>query len=882
MAAKNTPVMEQHARAKRAYPDAVVFFRLGDFYEMFGDDAVLCSRLLNLTLTSREKGKPNEVPMAGVPHHAAHNYIGRLLALGHRVALCEQMADPKLCKGIVPREVVRVLTPGLITQDEHLIAGENNWLAALHVGATHTGLALLDISTGELRSARVSDLAAALGELAHASAREVLVACGEGVVADAELLTTVEAALGKSAVHEDRPLDVQDVATVLGSLEGEALLLDLEQRLAVARVLRFARECTPGVELPVRAIAHFSLNDAMVIDANAQRHLELTTSNSGDSKATLLACIDLTQSPMGARLLRRRLLAPLMTLESIERRHDEVECMVQHAVVRARLRTALSEVGDLERLVARVILGEASPKDLGAIRDGLLAATRAVEALEQLPPKTRAVHGPGGEGPLTDGLARVRDRLVGALVERPPALNKEGAVFSEGFDPELTRLETVRRDGADLIVRLESRLREETNIQSLKARYTRVFGWYLEVSKAALNKVPKAWRRKQTVAGGERFTLDDLDDLATQIASAEENHRARERELLRELLLSVAGEADAIAKLGQELAILDVASSLAELAQRHDYVRPRMDNGGVLEVQEGRHPVVERLAAGAAQTRFVPNDVSLDLSGGRLWVITGPNMAGKSTFLRQVALITILAQIGSFVPAKSARIGLVDRVLSRVGASDDLARGQSTFMVEMRETADILRHATPRSLVILDEIGRGTSTFDGLAIAWAVTEHLDTVCRCRALFATHYHELTALDEQSPQIVNYSVSAREQDGEVVFLHRVVPGPVSQSYGVAVAKLAGLPASVLRRAAELLAAFEGAPAEGEVPKGKARRARNVGQLDLFARGQQRSEAPPVATLVPVAEGEVLQTLRSLDPNRLAPLDALQLVIALKAKL
>ncbi|HEX2731650.1 MAG TPA: DNA mismatch repair protein MutS [Polyangiaceae bacterium] len=868
--------MEQHARAKREHPDAIVFFRLGDFYEMFGEDAILCSRLLNLTLTSREKGKPNEVPMAGVPHHAAHAYIGRLLALGHRIALCEQMADPKLCKGIVPREVVRVLTPGLITHDEHLVAAQNNWLATLHVGRERVGIALLDISTGELRSAALADVAAALAELSHAAPREVLCGAEAGACSEAELLSDVQRVLATRAVHLDAPIDAEQLATTLEALQTDAQSLDPQQKYAVARALRFAAACTPGVELPVRAIARFSPSDSLVIDPNAQRHLELLESNSGDPKATLLSAINFTESPMGGRLLRQRLLSPLLDPREIGRRLDAVELWVSESVARSKLRTALSELGDLERLIARVILGETSPKDLGAIRDGLGAAASALAIVAKLSANAKKIL---EFEPEPEALAVLGQRLKDALVERPPAANKEGAVFRSGFDPELTELDQLKRNGSELIVALEARLREATNITSLKARYTRVFGWYLEVSKSALSKVPKSWRRKQTVAGGERFTLDELDELAERIASAEESHRARERALLKELTQAVAEQAASITHVARRLAEWDVAQSFAELAQRHDYVRPAIDSSGKLVILEGRHPVVERLGANpSAGGGFVPNDVQLDLEQGRLWVITGPNMAGKSTFLRQVALISILAQVGSYVPAKQAEIGVVDRVLSRVGASDNLAQGQSTFMVEMQETAEILRAATPRSLVILDEIGRGTSTFDGLAIAWAVAEHLDQVCRCRALFATHYHELTALADQSQHIENHSVSAREQGGDVVFLHRLIAGPASQSYGVAVAKLAGLPESVLGRARTLLSAFEGKDSGSTVAPHKPRRVGNVNQLSLFGSAPT-AVAPPVRS---PGESEVLHSLRNSDPNRLSPLEALQLLISLRSKL
>ncbi|MEN9577415.1 MAG: mismatch repair ATPase MutS [Pseudomonadota bacterium] len=862
---KLTPVMQQHAAAKQAYPDAVLFFRLGDFYEMFGDDAVLCARVLDLTLTSRNKDNPDESPMAGVPHHAAHAYIGRLLHAGYQVAICEQMADPKLVKGIVPREVVRVVTPGLVTADEHLKARENNWLAGVDISgdARQVAIALLDISTAELRVAAVIDVAALLVTLAQAAPREVLLGSEDPALYQAAL----ESVVRKTVLREDPALLVEDEALALRGLENDAKLLSAAERRAACRVLRFARACNPREELPVRAIGRFEPSATLVIDPSAQRHLELVESNSGDRKATLLSVIDETLTPAGARLLRSRLLAPLTDVPSIRRRQDGVELFRVHAGVREQLRSALRGVNDMERVVSRVLLREASPKDLAALRDSLQASAQAVRLLSSL--DDPAVEESLALSPDEDIVQDVEAELAAALVERPPALAKEGAIFQDSYDPQLSEYETTRKNGAELVVALETRLKDKTGISTLKVRYTRVFGWYLEVTKSALKKVPKDWRRKQTIANGERYTLDELDELAEKISLAEDLYRSRELELLRTLNETVRGAAQRVRALTAKVAAWDVAAALAAVAHRFDYARPEVHDGTALRIRDGRHPVVERLAAAG---RFVPNDVSIDSETERMWIITGPNMAGKSTFLRQVALITILAQMGSFVPASSASIGVVDRVLSRVGASDDLARGESTFMVEMRETAQILRYATARSLVILDEIGRGTSTFDGLAIAWAVAEHLDTALRSRALFATHYHELTQMAAESEHVRNMSVSAKERDGEIAFLHRLIDGAASRSYGVAVAKLAGLPESVLARAAALLLAFEEQPTGGETVRVPLKPRKNLNQLDLFA-------APSVPES---RDQEVLATLRAVNVERLAPLDALQLMAQLKKRL
>ncbi len=866
MSARATPVMQQHAAAKRAYPDAIVFFRLGDFYEMFGDDAVLVARLLDLTLTSRNRGKPDEIPMAGVPHHAAHSYLARLLELGHKVAICEQMADPSKVKGIVPREVVRVVTPGLVTDRDQLVAGNNNFLAAVDATESEAAIALLDVSTGELRAAALPDAAAVLAEISRAAPREILIGSEGDEPARAALEASVRA-LGVTASRRDRSLSDADVAAALGPLSREAEVLPRAARRAAARALRFARECNPGVDLPVRRVADWDPSNLLVIDRTAQSHLELVESVSGNKQATLLGVIDATVTPAGARLLRRRLLGPLVDVERIRRRLDQVELFVQNPRLREDLRGALDGVGDLERLSTRAALGEATPRDLGALRDGLKAAANAVSVLS-------AVNDPllgetlGLAARPVDVVADLAEALERALVERPPAQPKDSQIFRRGYDAELDELDALKQSGAERMVELEARLRQQTQVSTLKVRYTRVFGWYIEVSRGQAGRVPEHFRRKQTVATGERYSTDELDELADKITHAEERHRERELDLLKGLVTSAGAESERIRELAARLARWDVSAALADVAHRYDYCRPNVDASDVLTVRDGRHPVVERLAAVG---RFVPNDVDLNLAKERLWLITGPNMAGKSTLLRQLALTVILAQMGSYVPARSARIGVVDRVLSRVGASDNLARGESTFMVEMRETAEILRGATSRSLVILDELGRGTSTFDGLAIAWAVAEYLDEVVGCRALFATHYHELTALSESSQHAANYSVSAREVDGEVVFLHRVVRGAASRSYGVAVAKLAGLPESVLARAHALLGTLE---AGGHIEKAARRgeKRRNDDQLQLFgSRGaEDRTRA------------EVVETLRMLDVDRMTGLEALQLISRLKLKL
>jgi DNA mismatch repair protein MutS len=866
MSARLTPVMLQHAAAKRAHPDAIVFFRLGDFYEMFGDDAVVAAPLLELTLTSRNKGKADEIPLAGIPHHAAAGYIARLLQLGHKVAICEQMADPSKVKGIVPREVVRVITPGLVTEREHLESNANNFLAAIEVTSAGVGVSLFDFSTGELLAAELSDVPSALAELSRARPREILLGF-ETEGTPREGVAAAVAALGRAALREDAELSDADMPKALGELVDEAASLSAAARRAVARALRFARACNPGVELPARRIGRWEPAALLAIDRVAQAHLELVESVSGSREATLIGVIDATHTPMGARLLRRRLLAPLTDVERIRRRLDLVESLVVHSRLREELKRELTQIGDIERLAVRASLRAATPRDLGALRDGLSAARALAAVLGGVTdPGLRETLGVTASG--LDTVPELCALLERALVARPPAQPKDGEIFRPEFDAELAELAELRKSGTERMVELEGRLKQETGIATLKIRFTRVFGWYIEVSRGQSGRVPEHYRRKQTVATGERYATPELDELADRIAHAEELHRERELALLAEIGAESARESERVKALAREIGRWDVAASMADTAHRHDYCRPTVDSSDQIVIRDGRHPVVERLAA---QGRFVPNDVDLDLERERLWLITGPNMAGKSTLLRQVALSVILAQMGSFVPARSARIGVVDRVLSRVGASDNLAGGESTFMVEMRETAEILRKATRRSLVILDEIGRGTSTFDGLAIAWAVAEYLDEAVCCRALFATHYHELTALGEGSAHAANYSVSARELDGDVVFLHRLVAGAASRSYGVAVAKLAGLPEAVLARARALLATLESGGAAPAGPKSRAKAA-NQDQLQLFGARSVETRG----------HAELIETIRAIDLDRLTGLEALQFLARLKQKL
>jgi DNA mismatch repair protein MutS len=870
--ASQTPVMRQYLAAKAAYPDALLFFRMGDFYELFFEDAVVAARALDLTLTARNKGSADEIPMAGVPHHAASAYVQRLLERGFNVAICEQMADPSKVKGLVPRAVVRVATPGITYDDAGIEARQNHYLAAVERDpAGGFGLAALDLSTGELLACEGADSAAALSELVRLDPREVLFATGAEDLArqlvqvrPRAVVRTVRDAL--SADEADEVLDAQ-----LGAGQARASTASAVTRRAAARCLRTARACEAGRPLPVSRLSVYELRDTLAIDEATQSHLELVRAVDGGERGSLLHEVDVTRTAPGARLLRRRLLAPRTGVAEIRRLHDGVELFVAHPGMRAELRQRLDEIGDVERLAVKLALDRTAPRDLVALRRSLAALPAVAGTLASCPePGAREALGVEGAAAWIDTCQDLHDLLARAVADDPPPRASDGGVVRDGFDAELDEARELMRGGQRMIVDLEARLREASAIAGLKLRYTRVFGWYIEVTRAHLGKAPAAWRRKQTIATGERFTCGELDALADKLAHAEERASVREAELVARLVRDLASHAERLRAVASRLAGWDVAAALAEVAHRNDWTRPEIDDSEELVLEDARHPVVERLAAGG---HFVPNDVSLGAGEGRprLWLVTGPNMAGKSTLMRQVAIAVILAQMGSFVPARRARIGVVDRVLTRVGASDNLSRGESTFMVEMKETANVLRLARHRSLVVLDEIGRGTSTYDGLAIAWAVAEHLHDTIACRAMFATHYHELTELaSTRAPTCENWSVSAREHEGDVVFLHKLQRGAASRSYGVACARLAGVPEPVLARARALLGELErgdalpsGAPSSLRARSGRP-------QLDLF-------DAPGVAS--PAETHPALDTLRAVDVDRVTPLEALQMLAHLK---
>jgi DNA mismatch repair protein MutS len=845
--ATETPLMQQYRDIKARHPQTILFFRMGDFYEMFEDDAKLAARELGLTLTSRNNGGAAEVPLAGVPVKAATEYLRRLIAKGHRVAIAEQIEDPKLAKGVVRRAVVETVTPGTVLTDDWLVKNRNNFLVAVDARGTAVGLASLDITTGELTLEVVAatDLESAL---ARYEARELVLPAESGVTAGPATVTTRE------AWEFDPALAREDLCRTYGvaSLDGLGVARDDAPALGAAgALLRYARELKPGGLPHLARPTIVRRGDMMPLDDMTRRNLELVEplrAGAEGGGATLLEVIDRTLTPMGGRLLRRWLLAPLVDPAAINARLEAVETLVKDGRGRERLREALDGVRDLERLAGRAALGRATPRELGALRD----------SIQRLPD----VAGAHSLSLTLDLLAEIGAELARALVERPPAQLDEGDAIQPGYDPELDELKATRDGGKQYIAALQARERERTGIGSLKVGFNKVFGYYLEVTNTHRERIPADYERRQTLTGAERYVTPELKDYEAKVLGAEERIAAHEADVVDQLRRRVGAEITRVQRSAAVLAQLDVWAALADVAERERYVRPEITADFGLELEGSRHPVVElMMAGGGGREAFIPNDVVLD-EAGRVMLLTGPNMAGKSTLLRQVGLCVVLAQIGSFVPCRRAKIGVVDRLFTRVGASDNLVRGQSTFMVEMSETSAILHAATARSLVLLDEIGRGTSTYDGVAIAWAVTECLHNSIGCKTIFATHYHELTQLTEELEHVRNFNVAVREVGDEIVFVHRLEPGGADRSYGIHVGRLAGLPDAVVTRAWQVLKLLE---AGHHVAKQRAPAPLDATQLGLFA-------LPP---------DPLLLELDGLDVNTLSPLEALNRLAAWKKR-
>ncbi|MBI5453890.1 MAG: DNA mismatch repair protein MutS [Deltaproteobacteria bacterium] len=844
-----TPAMRQYLDIKALHKDAILFFRMGDFYEMFFDDALLASRALGIALTSRDRER--KVPMCGVPYHSAASYIARLVKDGHKVAICEQTTDPEESKGIVERAVVKVITPGIALDEELLDPKANNFIASACLNGKRAGFAYMDVSTGEFRATVLASLSALHDEIRRIRPLELLVEHGAGVAFESSDLPVKKVTPLPAYDFDYRPAsDKLSARFGTKSLDGFGLSELVDGVRAAGALLAYASETQKGDLSHVTRCTPYYTEDYLVMDASTRRNLEITENlRTGGREGTLLELLDRTRTAMGGRRLRSWLVHPLKDIAPIRDRQEGVAELLDKREARAALKGSLSRLYDLERLSVRASLGAAGPRDLVALKDSLKVVPELVDTLSGFGSALlRDVSA------ALDAVPEASSLIERAIIDTPPVNTRDGGFIKAGYDATLDELRSIRSGGKDWIAALESSERARTGINSLKVGYNRVFGYYIEVTKANLSSVPADYIRKQTLVGAERFITPALKEWEDKILSAEEKSIALEARLFSAVLSETARYSERVRRTSEAVSMLDALISFAEAASDGGYTRPVVDDSDILEIEGGRHPVVERLS----KDGFVSNDLALD-SATRVVILTGPNMAGKSTYLRQNALIILLAQIGSFVPALRARIGVVDRIFTRVGASDDLARGHSTFMVEMNETANILNNATPRSFIVLDEIGRGTSTFDGLSIAWAVVEYLHDRqdIAAKTLFATHYHELTDLSLTRERVKNYNMAVKEWNDKIIFLRKVVPGGASRSYGIQVARLAGLPGDVITRAKEILKNLE----SGEL---------NSSGVPRISVETDRRDPRQLSLLG--GRDEVRERLKELEIERMTPLDAL----------
>ncbi len=861
--AEMTPMMRQYQEIKEQNKDAILFFRLGDFYEMFNEDAQLVSQELDLTLTTRDRSKPEEerTPMCGVPYHSCDGYIARLIAKGYKVAICEQTEDPSQAKGLVKRDIIRVVTPG--TVDASMLEDSRaNYICGIYMDGECAGLCFCDVTTGRTHATAFSGpglLDRAVNELGRFSPAEAVL--NDGAFSQRELVELLREKLGCLAQNcGERRFRLEEAAGRVERQYGRDLAEKIPSPAAVMALgglLSYLYETQKTDLSYIRELEYYEEGRFMELDLAARRNLELTQTLRGKEKrGSLLWALDRTKTAMGARLLRGWLERPLLNVAAINRRLGAVEALVKDSMGREELILALGGIQDMERLIGRIVYGSAGGRDMASLRASL---EKLPNLKERLSPFSAGRLGELAEG--LDLMEDVRDLLRRAIVEDPPFSVREGGFIQAGYDREVDRLRDILSGGKGVIAEVEAREKEKTGIKSLKVGYNKVFGYYIEVSKSYYSQVPADYIRKQTLANCERYITQELKDLEHTILTASDRVVALEYELFTRLRGEIGSRMGRIQAAAAAVAELDALCSFAAVAAKQNYCRPLVDESGVIEIHDGRHPVVERVLKNVL---FVPNDTYMGQQENRVAIITGPNMAGKSTYMRQVALITLMAQVGSFVPARAARIGVVDRIFTRIGASDDLSAGQSTFMVEMTEVADILKHATSRSLLILDEIGRGTSTFDGMSIARAVLEHCADRKKlgAKTLFATHYHELTELEEALPGVKNYNIAIKSRGDDIVFLRKILPGGADRSYGIEVAKLAGLPESVVKKARAILKDLESA--SGHTPQ-------------LLA-------APPAeqVSLAALGEAEAVDRLRRTQPETLTPLEALNLLYELKQKL
>jgi len=866
--------MRQYRKIKAQYPDAIVLFRMGDFYETFEEDAKIAARVLGIALTKRANGAAADVPLAGFPHHALDTYLHKLVRAGYKVAICEQLEDPKLAKGIVKRDVVEVITPGVALTDKLLDNRSNNFVCAIYFKDEKVGFAFADVSTGEFYASEVS-----VNELRNfldtISPSEILFCKTqkdkvEQAIGDIQIkpaLTKLEDWVFKY----DYAFETLTNHFQTQSLKGFGID-DIELGVICAgAVMHYLQETQKTKLIHIKKISRYDTGDYMLLDSATKRNLEIAVSYLGETTyGTLFSVIDKTQTPMGARLLKKWVLRPLKKIEPIRKRLEAVKELYENSNLRKNLFEILGEIGDVERLISRIAIrshipgttGRANPKDLINLKESLKKIPKIKSLLSNSSSETlQKIH------KLLNPLQEVVDLIENAIVDEPPSTVSDGGVIRDGYNAELDELRFIARSSKEFIANLQQKERERTGIPSLKIDYNSVFGYYIEVTKAHLDKIPEDYIRKQTLVNAERFITPELKEYEEKIFTAEEKISALEAELFNQIREKVSGYTEEIQKNAQLIAMLDCFVSLAEVAVENNYTCPMVDESDVIEIKGGRHPVVEKILP--VGEKFVPNDVLLDNGENQILIITGPNMSGKSVFLRQVGLIVLLAQIGSFVPADYARVGIVDRIFTRVGASDNIAGGESTFLVEMHEMANILNNATPRSLILLDEVGRGTSTFDGISIAWAITEYIHENIKAKTIFATHYHELNELAELFPRIKNFKADVKELGDKIIFLHKIVPGYADHSYGIEVAKMAGLPEEVTERAKEILINLE---QKELTPQGKGKR--KISKEILKEKFQ--------ISLFEMSDSKLREEILNLDIDNMTPVQALMKLNELKGKI
>ncbi len=879
MASKMTPMMQQYLQTKEEYPDCILFYRLGDFYEMFFDDAITASKELEITLTGKNCGLEERAPMCGVPYHAVDSYLNRLVSKGYKVAICEQMEDPKLAKGIVKRDVIRIVTPGTNLDMQALDETKNNYIMSIVYIADRFGLSVADVTTGEYMVTEIESSGKMMDELTKFMPSEII--CNEAFYMSGMNLDDLKNRLGITIYSLDAWYfdDALCRKTLMEHFQVKSLQgLGLEDydcgMIAAGALLKYLEETQKNSLSHLSRLTTYTTGNYMVLDSSTRRNLELVeTLREKQKRGSLLWVLDKTKTAMGARTLRKYVEQPLIDKASIKKRQDAIEELKNNAICREEIREYLGPVYDLERLVGKITYQSANPRDLIAFQSSLSMLPPIKCILEDMQSELlKEIYGE------MDTLEELCTLVKEAIMEDPPLAMKEGGIIREGYNEEVDRLRRAKSDGKGWLAELEAKEREKTGIKNLRIRYNKVFGYYLEVTNSFKNLVPDYYVRRQTLANAERYIIPELKELEDTILGAEDRLCALEYELYCEVRNKIAGEILRIQTTAKAIAKLDVIASLALVAERNNYVRPKINEKGVIDIKDGRHPVVEKMIP---NDMFICNDTYLDDKKNRISIITGPNMAGKSTYMRQTALIVLMAQIGSFVPASSANIGLVDRIFTRVGASDDLASGQSTFMVEMNEVANILRNATSKSLLILDEIGRGTSTFDGLSIAWAVVEHISNskLLGAKTLFATHYHELTELEGKIDNVNNYCIAVKEKGDDIVFLRKIVKGGADKSYGIQVAKLAGVPDSVINRAKEIVEELVNADITARVKEiavqGENQKKKPQKKLDEVDLAQ-------FSLFDTVKDDDVLKELEELDISHMTPIDAMNKLYQLQNKL